>query len=255
MSSFHLLLLEETLQTPPQPIRKQHKKKRQTSNETSTQNTKVEETEFSKIHLNEIWVVILSFIDTKTQYKSLALVDKLICGILYSIPLLKSSLQRTFSGIISGEEEQDHLPLLNYGSMTLSKRIDKVFSSNDPLNIFGFASNSECSSSESETKYETETIQDIPLTFHNLYIGLLNRRLNITNRNVKLREFLGLGGCLDCPSCYNRKNNKQIHCEHFRILVKHDQNNNYILNLECKSCSLHQSVQLVTALGKIKQFC
>src|SRR3989338_4085853 len=168
MSSFSLLDDADLLLTNHKPKKGSSKKNKKQS---------ISSTEFTKIHLEEVWVIILSYCDIRTLYLQYVHIDRKVYQILQSIPFQKSLLIREFHSILSGEEEKDHEGLYERAKPMLTKRIEQVLERNDPLNTFGLRSTFSKKS-------------DHPLkVFVNIYFGLLNRRINLKNRNMKIRDW------------------------------------------------------------------
>lgn len=250
MSSFDLLADEDLIYQKKQPTRNKKKTKQQ-----HYEKSIIPETEFTKIHLSEVWVVILKYFDFKSLYTSFLFVDKKVCEILYSLEFQKYILNREFEDVLSGEYESDHSALYSQ-NQSLQRSLMRVLEINDRLNIFELR------------KTHSKPKSDHPhKVFENLFFGLLNKRTNFTNRNMKLRKLIkvkvsigtrsevefdsykrgkmklfrsanenGFGMVETIPDVH-KEERKQMECEHFNILVSRNGNDpDYPFTLRCKTC-------------------
>ncbi|EFC37556.1 predicted protein [Naegleria gruberi] len=254
MSSFALLDEDYLLNTIPKKSNKKPKPKVLT------------ETIFTKIHLEEIWIVILNYFEIKDLYTVYVLIDRKIRNIIYSLPFQKYLLERTFGKIISTEEERDHAALFIKEGKTLEKEIENMFQLKDPRNIFGF-----------QKKFIPSDMKpEQHLVFQKLYFALLNRRIKFTNRNMKLREQFrsytsyiyafqeeydnfkrstrkGTKALQAAEQGYGLMDNehrseidnekrRQLDCDHFMISVSFDPVQTRQCILTCKSCKAEEKL-------------
>ena len=267
MSAFDLLDDEELINLHNFKKNKQTKNKKKS---TPIAKLKPQETEFTKIHLTEVWHVILQYLDLKSLYTSILLVDKKVYEIVNTIEFQRFILSRDFADIFSGENETDHAAL--YKNMRFQGSLERILESNDPTNIFKFRTAINNNNNRKKKKKATDellpSIVDSQQVFENLYIDLLNKRTKFINRNMKLRTlirgkayigtrseiefdaykrgkmklFKAAGekgfGILDNETIseIQKEERKQIECEHFNVMIIKNENVKTPYTLICKTC-------------------